>query len=259
MTEQEYNAIDAMRASAIKHGARSMAHMRHYMATGGGDPTPAMRTGDMRHMALLEPARWASLTRCDASRATKEYKALAEAVGADNIISTDAAAEHDAAVRALLEHSAAAAEFAAVAEIECARVWTAPGGQACKARIDATRRAGGFIEFKTCSSLAAFVAGAARLHYHLQLGWYAYAIGQGREWPRCVVIAQEQAAPYDVAVFDVVPYKLEMWYAEALAIAERYWAGETAGAFPDRMAFELPSWADHAGNPDELDIEAFGI
>jgi hypothetical protein len=249
--EMDYYQVKAMNASAIKAGAVSMAHMAVIIDGPGKEQTPSMRAGSLAHMTVLEPLAFDTLIRVDvATKAAKEWKQAVEIHGEDNVIKTSEWVEAAAIAQALHQHPDADRILASATTREYELFWQIDGHD-CKAKVDAL---GGvainpiMVEYKTCSSLAGFTSGAARMHYHLQLGWYWLGVKTvlGVE-PAVFVIAQEQAAPYDVACYQVPIYCLPMWADEAVKIARRWWAGERGGAYPGVMSFELPGWADYAG------------
>ncbi len=241
----DYYEVKAMSASAIKRGAVSMEDMLHY-TNNPPKPTPAMRTGTLRHMAVLEPERFLKLKQhsCSSVR-TKEYKALAEEYGADNLIKVDEHLEQCKAAGKVLSHSQLGNALDGEAEAE---YYWEHESHPCKAKLDISGN-GHITEFKTTADLSTFAATSARMYYHLQLGWYAHAYRQARgDLPDVTVVAQMANAPYSVMVLTVAQHQLEGWYQAALAIAERWWSGERGERYPERVAFELPSWAGHSGD-----------
>jgi len=236
---KDYYDVPAMSASAIKQGAISMKHMHHYMTSGGTKTTPAMRTGTLLHMAILEPERFEDFIVVDGDRRCKDYKDAVAEFGEGGVILET---ERVACIRcrdSVMEHEAARKWIDEPGTCEKSYYWE-HGGHACKARLDKFCYNGTAIEYKTTGSLGRFASTAAGMFYHLQLGWYSCAA----ETDRMVVIAQEASEPFDVAVFTIRPVQLKMWYRKALSIAERYWSGDRSGAYPEPLSFELPSWAE---------------
>ena len=244
-----YYEVDAMFASAIKAGAVSMLNMEQYFR-GGVKATAAMTAGTMRHMAVLEPDRFDGLTIYDGSRNANAYRALVDSVGAENIITPAERESHIEAVEVLKRHDVAMSYLNRPGTCEKECYWT-HDGHPCKAKIDKLCNDGTMIEYKTTGQLGSFQSTALRMHYHLQLGWYWRATNA----KRVVAIAQEIKPPYDVAVMTVRTVNLKMWYNDALAIAERWWAGERSGAYPEAFAFELPSWYDGGSSADSLELD----
>ena len=75
MTEEEYNALDAVRRSALWEMRKSPAHYL-YKVTHPEEPTPALLFGVAAHMAVLEPERFQAeyIVAPKIDRRTKEGK-----------------------------------------------------------------------------------------------------------------------------------------------------------------------------------------
>lgn len=245
----DYFEVEAFSASAIKAGAVSMLAMHDYIVN-GKDKTSSMRTGSIRHTAVLEPEKFAGIVAIEYDGRTKEGKEIIAKYGKDNIMKP---AEKEAAQKAadmVMSHPAVVEHrlfHGGVAEHE--RYWESDGIQG-KCKVDYDHESY-FIEYKTCNNLKRFNVAAAGMFYHLQLGWYWHGCGR----KKCYIVAQEQKAPYDVAVFEVPQLSLAQWYAEAMEIVKRYVSGDRSGAFPELMTFELPAWAMDLQNV-ELDPES---
>jgi hypothetical protein len=225
--------------------------MEHYLAH-GVTPSPAMRAGSLRHMAVLEPLKFVALVVCDGTKASKLYKRwIASGKTPEDIVTPAQKESHLAALAVLKRHGDAASYMSRAGQCEAEYFWDIDG-HPCKCKVDKMCDDGTMIEYKTTGQLGKFANTSASMHYHLQLGWYAHAT----KARRVVVIAQETAAPYDVMVLTVRAPLLKMWYNEALLIARRWWDGDRSGAYPDAFAFELPSWAD-CGGADALEIDDF--
>lgn len=244
MSDNDYFGIDAMNASTIKAGARSMLHMQHYIDNPPKE-TAAMRTGTQRHMAVLEPERFAdSYTICDGDRRGREYKAVKEAVGEENIMKYAEYAECITAAERVRNNPIVKGEgLLEGGEAEKVYIWDEEEGKA-KCKIDYIIPGRCFIEYKTTRNLDKFLYTARDLHYDLGLGWY---------WRGCglpgVIIAQESAAPFDVAVFEVPEYMHKHWFITCQMIWRKFLSGDRSGAFGEKVFFEL-------GNDDDyMDLE----
>ena len=76
--------------------------------------------------------------------------------------------------------------------------------------------------------------------------------GVGTLKPRkCYVIAQEQSAPYDVAVMEVSNLHCRGWFNDAMAIYNKWLSGDRSGAYGKLFSFELPTWAMDRAAPVE--------
>lgn len=243
-TEQgavDYYEVDAMSASAIKQGAVSMLQMHHYL-NHPMKSSPAMRTGTLRHMALLEPEKFEALLVCDESKQNKKYKDLAGYWGSDDIVTSNEYQSNLQAVRVVMTHPVAKGYMLAKGECEKEYFWDTDG-KPCKAKLDKVTDCNEFIEFKTTASLAKFQNTSAQMNYHLQLGWYSKAANT----ENVIVIVQESKAPYDVAVYRVRGILVKQYYDMALEVAKKYWIAQALGRYqgqsPEEVSFEMPSWA----------------
>jgi exodeoxyribonuclease VIII len=251
MTHDEYSKQRGITASAIKHGRKSMLHMRHYLTAAQKEPSAAMVTGSMVHMAVLEPARYASaVTIYDGRRAGKEWEAF-QIQNAESEILKPAEKEHiDAIAQSVLANRDAQFFLTAATERELSVSWDDPAhyGRA-KARVDAF--GGGVLaDLKTTSKIEPrqFASQVVQLGVDLQLGWYRKGLmSHNIAVNRVVIIAVEQAAPHDVVVYDVPDNILADGYEKAAEIATRYRCCEACGSFPGVadgvQILELPEWA----------------
>jgi len=228
----DYFDVKAMNSSTIKAGAKSMLYMNHIKKT-PVVATPAMITGTQRHMALLEPEKFADMYIYDGSKRVKEYKELKKEYGAENIMGC---AEH----RQCIEAAEVARAHPIVKEMglladggiaEKEFYWDEPQGKA-KAKIDYLLP-DRFVEYKTTASLDSFHRTAENLHYHLGLAWYWRACGVPG-----IFIVQEAKAPFDVAVFEVHEYKLQGWFDQCTEIWDKYLDGANDGAYTEPIMFE---------------------
>lgn len=245
---EHYRAVQAINATAIKAGAKSMKHMHHAM-TKGADATEAMRWGTLVHeFAIGAP----DFVVYPGTRRGKDWEAFQAAnVGRRIIIESERKALLDEAglVRSLLDHPGAGPLISG-AEMEMPVYWMELGIGQCKALPDVWND-GCLADLKTCQSVSErdFTAASWRMGYHLQLAWYRRGCRAiGREVDRVFIIAVESSAPFDVAVFSVAGMLLDWAEKECLRIAKRYAECVAAGSFPGQHAGPLvliqPEWAD---------------
>jgi len=232
----DYYEVKAYSGSAIKAGAVSMLKMQEFM-TAEPVSSPAMLRGTMQHMAVLEPEAFNRLHVEEYNGATKAGKELVAIYGKEGIIKP---AEHAQLIRAremVMQHpEVRRLDLFQGGTAEVAHYWHEHGID-CKCKVD-YETPEIFIEYKTTGNLAGFMRSAAGMKYQLQLGWYWHGCGR----KRCYVVAQEQKAPFDVAVFEVSAADLNAWYMQALEIALRFESGDRSGAYPALMTFELPGY-----------------
>jgi len=256
MTEPTTTEPTRIRATAIKAGRLSMAHMRQAMQ-GEREDTAAMRWGRLIHMAILEPLKLAEMPQWGgARRAGKEWEAFVAAVGAGDYLMPGELPELAAITTST---RFALATMPAMVETERRVDWTGDRYGAATARIDGLLKGGGFIEVKSCRNIEkrAFLSQCYSLGYHLQLGWYNHglaAIGLGGQ---VRVLAVESAAPYTCACYTVPPAILAQGYEEAAEIAAQYRACEAFGTFAGpyddvTLQYEFPAWA--GGKAEEVEI-----
>jgi hypothetical protein len=243
-----YRAVQAINATAIKAGARSMKHMHHAL-TVGREPSPAMAWGTLVHEFALGTPEYVVYPGI---RRGKEWEAFQAAnQGVRIIIESERKALLDEAglVRSLLDHPDAGPLIHG-ADMETPIHWEEPGIGPCKALPDAFND-DHLSDLKTCQSIAErdFSAASWRMGYHLQMAWYRRGcLAVGRMVESVNIIAVESSAPFDVAVFRVDPLLLEWADAECIRIALRYIECRDAGAFPGQHAgpqvLLQPQWAD---------------
>lgn len=238
-----YFDVKAYSASAIKAGAVSMLQMWHEIEH-GKEKSAAMFRGAKQHMAILEPEKLAALTLFDGDKRKKEYKDLKEQVGEENIITPQELEQFNAALAQVRNNPIVKdRDLFADGEAEKEIYWK-ENGIDCKCKVDWFAD-DYIVEYKTTGQIERFIPAAASMRYHLQLAWYWRGACQldGKQ-KRVYIVAQEQKAPFDVAVFTISPLMLKMWFKECMNIVERYESGDRTGAFPVLMQFELPAWAD---------------
>jgi len=242
MKDNEYFAAEGMSATLLKAGAVSMKLMRH-RATTKMAATPSMRMGTMMHAAILEPEKIDAMVVFDGDKLKKEYKDLKAEYGADNIITSKERQEFDEIRQAVMDHPVVKElSLFSGGNAEVPVFWDSENGKN-KAKIDYL--AGHMVEYKSTASLDGFIPQCARLHYEIQLGHYWAGCGRKPVY----VVAQENKAPWDVAVFEPTGFDLERWYGQGQMIYARYnhcrETGVFEGSHSHLMAFEMPAWAEN--------------
>jgi len=250
MTPAEYRAIQAINASAIKAGMRSMLHMHHVLTGGAREQTTAMSHGTAVHALLFQPD---AVVVWPSRRASKEWDAF-EAGNADRIILS--ATEHAKASEAVkaITSNVHAADLLNDCRFETPIEWAMPDGTKCKALVDAWKP-GLVVDLKTTKAIdeRAFSRSSWDAGTHLQMAWYCMATGAEAAW----IIAQESSAPWDVAVYPVDPLLLEHGERECLRIVGEYNRCLERGVFPGQQpeprTLRQPSYADEIVQqpPDE--------
>jgi hypothetical protein len=70
---------------------------------------------------------------------------------------------------------------------------------------------------------------------------------------KCYIVAQEQNAPYDVAVMQVSGMNCKRWFNRCMEIYRKWLSGNRDGAYPEAFQFELPARMEDESEP--LDVE----
>ncbi len=221
-------------------------------------PSASMVLGTAVHASILEADQYDKLIAVSPSvdKRTKAGKAIyAEflaTTGDKTVISEDQQDMVEAMTMAVMDHPQAKSlldgcdkEVEKFFEYEDLK---------CKAKIDCVHSDGFIIDIKTTKDASpdAFGKQSANLLYHLQMAWYAKAIGRSHKDCDCYIIAVENSAPHGVAVYHYDRDALEFgWslakrairyykdYLADIAINEHSLAygGEAIDLF-------LPAWAE---------------
>jgi exodeoxyribonuclease VIII len=260
VSRADYDAIEAINFSTIKHAARSLAHYKHALDNPTSQ-TPAMALGEAVHVATFEPgdfrSRIAVAPKVDGR--TKEGKAAREAFAAASanktVIDGDDMAAIEGMASAIQAHGTAATLLALPRRNEATAVWTDPAtGLLCKARMDAWIDDGIVCDLKTTQDArpSAFSRTIAQYQYHLQAAIYLEAIRRtlGIE-ASFVWIAVESAAPHGVAVYEAAPDTLgegEHIRAQLMAaVASARKSGKYPGYQDNVIEIGIPAWAMTSG------------
>jgi len=262
MTYKEYDALPGLRATHLKKGLKSMAHM--HAAVLGKIPTPssALRFGALFHAAILEPdvfaanaAVWQGGDKRSAADAWRQFKSDHDP---EWIMDVD----EQAALMAMSVNVHAnpdAHRLIANSRHEVVRQWQIDGVGPCKCRVDGLGPEG-FIELKstTADDKRQFFTQCERLGYFVQLGWERLAVKD--ETQHGWVISVQNREPYWVGVYQVPETILRDGEREAIRIARDYRTCETMGVYPGPCSgiqqFERAAWVtgeDGAIPSDEME------
>lgn len=255
----DYLGWDAASNSRLSRLMRSPAHLRAYLDEPGA-ATPALRLGRAAHSAVLEPDLFTGqyVRGIEGDRRTKavkeEWAALEAAYPGAEILSPK---DYDtvAAMRdRVWEHPAASALLSGEGDAELSMTWEDPGtGVLCKARWDRHSPeidGGAIVDYKTCqdASPPAFERAIFNFGYFRQGAFYLRG-ARARKLPirHFVIVAQEKAPPYAVAVYRLSAPTLDggnelidtllARYAECIRSDE--WPG-----YPEHVTeIAVPAWA----------------
>lgn len=267
MRREEYEAIDAVNWSTLKHLSKSPQHYLHNL-TNPGEDTDAKQRGRVLHLAVFEPERFQrDVVVYPERRAGKEWQAFALKHEGKEIITSrmddqvraiaDAARRHPMSARYL---AGGKAEHTVTWKYRSPPIQHLEGHEfACKGRLDFVSELGAIVDLKSTkdASPTGFAREVLRYEHHVQAAFYQDGLEAmtGARLP-FLFIAVEAAAPHVVQVYRVPDDVLDLGrerYQQLLAHLnvcrkENRWPGfaET------EMELVLPTWA--MPNPeDELD------
>lgn len=284
---EEYQSIDAVNWSALKHMMRSPAHYAAERVRKPPTDTDDFRLGRAVHAAVFEPDvfRHHFVTWDGGSRRGKEWEAFTAAHVGRTILTMQQTLQASVLAQAVRSHRGAM-KYLAEGEPEQTLMWAhsttearesvvngVPGigffnGQVtkCKGRLDWIAPAA-IVDLKTTRDAEpeAFGTSAWRLAYYGQAAWYAdgYERVTGRRLP-FVIIAVEKAHPYVVQTYRVPDEYLEQGRELYRALLDRLHVCQRNGDWPgysdDELPLLPPRWARPSEDEDigDLDLD-FGV
>lgn len=251
----EYDAIDAVNFSSLKHLAESPRSYQWHKAN-PVQSTPAMEFGTAFHMAILEPELFdRTYTRTPdgydgRTKDGKAWKAEAEARGLSILTPADWQ-RIEAMGDAFLSHPQIAPFLEAPGKPEHILTWTdAETGIKCKGRLDRLLDDGRIFGVKTTSKFGArqFAAHAWDMFYHVQWAFYHDgAVANGIDVPEVTEGVVETSGPFDACLYEAPAHILERGrdtYRGWLRLLAKCEArNDWPGRYPERLEFEPPRWA----------------
>ena len=254
---KDYYEIEAVSASLLKAVVKqSPAHAEHRMTS--FEPTANMKLGTAFHAAILEGEEYDDLIAVSPhvdrrTKAGKEaYAKFLEGVGDRTVITHDQSLLVDAMQKNCLAHPQVTALLKKCYAYEFQTEFEFDGSK-CKALIDACDDTGTVVDIKTTqdASPEAFMKQSANLLYHMQMAWYANALGVHPSEANAYIIAVENTAPHAVAVYKLSTEAMVTGW-ELCCQAVKDWKAYkldcaidgTAFAFgEDVLVLDLPHWA----------------
>ncbi|HUU96837.1 MAG TPA: PD-(D/E)XK nuclease-like domain-containing protein [Phycisphaerae bacterium] len=244
-----YDAVPAVNWSALKYMRESPLEYRYRLTH--RDDKPAWVLGRATHAALYEPDVFADhyVVYPGPVRRGKAWDAFKAEHDGDEIL-TAAERTEAAMIADAVRSNPNAARYIDGGYVEQRITWTdAITGLACKGRTDEVN--GRVIDLKTTRNIDArrFAADVARFGYHCQAAFYQDGLEAngvtGLDSP--VLIAVQNQAPYDVAVYELPDVVVEQGRAEYRRLLEQVLRctehNEWPGVAPDTVQLTLPAWA----------------
>jgi len=260
----DYFSVDALSATAIKAGRKSMKHM-HHVRTTPSESSEALRWGTLAHAAILEPdypfqVCPESHVMADKKGNEKEVKttkrhafwhSFVERHGERFAVMPDEMAKLKEMTNAVYSDPWACDIVRNIEATEIPVYWEDDEIGPCKCKLDAYSRTHGVLEVKTAKDVneRKFATQSEYLGYPLQFAWYYHGARQVPEFTnkRFHVITIEKSRPWDVVCYEVEPQVLAEAYQEALEIGRRYRKAQQFGSFSGMatgvMLYRRPDWA----------------
>lgn len=254
----DYANRPGLNASLLTEGVRSMKHMR-YAAANPTEPTAAMRWGKLCHSCLLEPERFdRDYAVFDGeARRGKAYNEFVEANDGREII-TAVEAERLAYLIEQVHGNPAAKTLLTEGDREVSVFWDTEEYGAAKCRCDVLSP-NHIVDVKTTGQIERFTPTAARMLYHVRLGWYQIGVrGDAAQALPVYILAIEAEPPHDCIIYEYDAEALAVGRDVAVAVAKRYRECERSGDFPgicaDIKTLRLPEWMLAGDDPIALKV-----
>jgi len=267
MNRPDYEAIDAVNWSTLKHIKVSPKHYRHAL-TAEREESDALAIGRAVHLLTFDPGAFddAFAVWGGDRRAGKEWVAFKTENAGRSILRATDYADVVAMVAALTSSPLLAPFLDGGAIVEQPIVWTdAATGLRCKGIPDVwhpKRRA--LIDVKTSVTIDPFRFGriAAAMGYCEQLAHYdAGLTALGHTVEQRVIVLVEKSAPFDVGALEVVGEEWDYAVGERdrllARLAECRERDEWPGQYPAREALRLPAYLFMDENDN--DPSGFGL
>ena len=273
ISDADYQAIDALRASTMKEALQSPLQLRYRMNNKRPD-SGALRVGRAVHLAVLQPDVYADevaiiptefATTTGISRKKPAQEWAASVPDGVTVITEAEEANVQGMAQAVFHHATADTMLQASQGREVTALWeevTPKGARVwCKARADALC-GGMLVDLKSTRETAKFnprrIGGViAKFGYAYQLGWYsrglfAAAVQSGIDpepymdlgWG---LIFVQSSAPYDVIACMADDEMQDIGRMDAEAVWEAYATAADSGIWPgvapELVTVSLPRWA----------------
>ena len=266
MQREEYEAVDAVNWSTLKHLGKSGEHYLHALRAGGGEDTDAKQRGRVTHLAVFEPERFSrDVIVYPKTRSGKDWDAFETKHAGKEIVASrmfDAATKIANAART---HPMAAGYLAGglpehtlqwkyksppIAHLEGFEI-------DCKGRVDFIANVGAIVDLKSTkdASPTGFAREVLRYEHHAAAAFYVdgHEAMTGQRLP-FVFVAVEASAPYVVQVYRVPDDVLELGRERYTALLAQLNVCRKDARWPGyaehEMDLALPRWAYPADDDD---------
>ena len=261
ISREEYEAIEAINYSTLKHFNKSAAHVREEMLH-PIVPTPAMELGNTIHIAVLEPEKFNDeyVVAPKIDRRTKKGKAEWMVFEAENegktLLSKDDWQMCQDIIKKIKDNETFRSLIYSQGKNELSFVWEDKHtGLLCKGRLDRITRFHGWttiVDVKTTVSaqVGAFINQSARMNYHMQSAFYLDGLQtiQPLERSRAYFIyAIEKTRPYGMRIFELEDSTIHEGRQKYRDYLKQYKACLESGIWPGYSdapePLTLPGWA----------------
>jgi hypothetical protein len=255
LTYDEYDRIDAVRASRLKRMAASPLHYREQV------DKETKNRGMLRavHALALQPEQFdADFAVFDGVRRGAKYDTFAAYHHGKTILNETEITQARSVVEGLLRHPVAGELLRMPGECEKTITWTHPEtGLRCKARLDKHLQTLGptILDLKTYGTSDPRIIGhrVAQLGAHIQAAHYteglAIVLGVPVDAIKYLLVCAESSSPFDVAVVELASdnaLALGRYERDRLMkrLAECMATNSWPGCCPEVVPLDLPAYAD---------------
>jgi hypothetical protein len=259
----DYNAIQAINWSSLKHMGTSPLHYRHALESPPPD-TSTFAFGRLVHTLILEPDTFHNEYAIfdGAARRGKVWEAFKEANEGKTILKLAEVESAQEMAKAVRDNHALT--LGHLSHVEQVITWTDEAtGLECKGRFDGLTKWGMLFDLKTAQDISrrGFTSAIARYGYAAQAAFYmdgARAMGLDvNGWAWLVV---EKSAPYDNGLLHASEEMIKAGrnhYRELLGAVKRcHEMGAWPGRYASAVTLDPPAWMD--GMPelptDEIEV-----
>lgn len=266
----DYDAIDAVNWSTLKHLGKSPEHYLHHLKNKGKD-TDARQRGRVTHLAVFEPERLGHEVAVWHDRKQgNAWEAFAKKHAGKEVLNTKAFETAKAIGNAARNHPMASRYLAGGrAEVSARWLYRSPHVEGladwemwCKGRLDFIANVGAIVDLKSTrdGSPGGFAREVLRYEYHVQAAFYSdghFAL-TGERLP-FVFVAVEAEAPHVVQVYrvpdDIIDLGRERYSLLLAQLRICRQDNKWPGYAEAEMELTLPRWARPADDDGDVDSD----